>query len=57
MTQAQLLQLQVMSDFFNRLCNLSDNELVIKKVEAQETQDGKRIKAINKEMNRRNFEQ
>lgn len=61
MTQAQILQSQVMGDFFVRLVNpwvmYTDSELMKLYYIAIDTQDGKNIEAIRKEMNRRNREQ
>jgi len=60
MTQAQILQAQVMYDFLSRLINplesYTDQELVRLLWTAQEEQDGRKIKAIKDEMNRRNRE-
>lgn len=62
---AQILQQDIMNDFF---CNLAscfsanplgvytDKELADLKWIAEEEQDGKKIKAIREEMNRRNRE-
>ena len=61
MIQAQILQSQVMGDFFARLVNpwvmYTDSELMKIYHIAIDTQDGKNIEAIRKEMNRRNREQ
>lgn len=60
MTQAQILQAQIMSDFFSRLVNpfsiYTDKELMRLYHIAIETRDGKNIKAIRNEMSRRNRE-
>ena len=60
MTQAQILQSQIMYDFFSRLVNpweiYTDKELNKLLWIAQEEQDGKKIRAIKSEMNRRNRE-
>lgn len=53
MTQAQILQAVLLEDFFSRLINLSTKELAHEQYNAEETQDGNRIKAIKKEMNNR----
>lgn len=53
MRQAQILQAALLEDFFSRLINLSTNELAHAQHDAEETQDGNRIKAIRKEMNNR----
>ena len=60
MTQAEILQSQLMSDFLFRLSKCfednTDKELKINLWDAQEEQNGKKIKAIKDEMNRRNRE-
>lgn len=57
---AQILQNQIMSDFFARLANpwsiYTDKELMKLYHTAIDTQDGKNITAIRLEMNRRNRE-
>jgi hypothetical protein len=53
MTQAQILQAEMMTLFWNRLTDFSDSELMHHKWIAEETQDGKQIRAIKREMNRR----
>lgn len=57
MTQAQILQAQVMSNFFAQLinpwCIYSDAELMKLYRTAQDTQDGKNITAIRNEIYRR----
>lgn len=53
MTQAQILQSALLEDFFSRLINLTTNELANAQYDAEETQDGNRIKAIRKEINYR----
>lgn len=61
MTNAQILQAKVMGDFFARLVNpwsiYTDKELMKLYHIAIETRDGKQIKAIRNEMNRREREQ
>lgn len=61
MTKAQILQAQVMYDFFTRLMNpweaYTDSDLMKLLRCAQEEQDGRKIKAIQAELNRRNREQ
>lgn len=61
MTKAQILQAQVMSDFFARLmnpwCIYSDSELMKLYRTAQDNQDGRNITAIRNELNRRVREQ
>ena len=56
MTQAQILQSQVMGEFFSRLINpwsiYTDKELMKLYHTAIDTQDSKNIAAIRKEMNR-----
>lgn len=60
MTHAQILQSQVMGEFFSRLINpwgiYTDGELMQLYRIAIDTQDGKSIEAIRKEMNRRSAE-
>ena len=53
MTQAQILQSALLEDFFSRLINLTTNELANAQYDAEETQDGNRIKEIRKELNNR----
>ena len=53
MTQAQILQAALLEDFISRLINLTTNELTHAQYDAEETQDGNRIKAIRKELNNR----
>lgn len=54
---AQALQQEVMGNFFRRLINpweiYSDNEIMKLYTIAVETRDGKNIKALKDEMNRR----
>ena len=61
MIQAQILQAQIMCDFFSRLINpwemYTDKELNTLLWIAQEEQDGRKITAIKNEMNRRTREQ
>lgn len=60
MTQAQILQAQIMGDFFSRLVGWSfytDQELMSLYRTAVDNQDGKNIQAIRNEMNRREREQ
>ena len=60
MTDAQILQAEIMYDFFCRLTNpydcYSDRDLMKLYRTAQETQDGKNIGAIKAEMSRRSRE-
>jgi hypothetical protein len=57
MTHAQLLQAQIMNDFWSQLANplqyYNDKELGKIKQIAVETRNGRYIKAINNEMSRR----
>lgn len=55
MTDGEMLQIQIMSKFFDRLCNLSDSELMTRKQMEMEQQHS--LKAVNSELNRRNREQ
>lgn len=54
MTQAQLLQADIMNRFWGRLCNLTDEELMTRRQMEIEMQHN--LKAINNEINRRNKE-
>lgn len=54
MTQAEILQFVVMDSFFNRLCNLTDSELMTRKHAEMEMQ--RNLKRVNKEITRRNCE-
>lgn len=60
LTNEEILQAQLISDFWYRLSKCfednTDNELKINMWDAQEEQNGKKIKAIRDEMNRRNRE-
>lgn len=51
MTKADYLQMQVMNRFFDRLCNLTDSELMQRKQIEIERQGN--LKRINDELNRR----
>lgn len=51
MTQAEILQMQVMNRFFDRLYNLTDSELMTRR--QMEMEMGHSIKAISSELNRR----
>lgn len=57
MTHAQLLQAQIMNDFWSQLANplqyYNDKELGKIKQIAVETRDGKQIEAIKLELSRR----
>ena len=61
MTQAQILQEALLSDFLFRLSkafeNDTDQELKHKFWDAQEEQDGRKIRAIRQEYNKRWKEQ
>ena len=54
MTNAEILQIQTMNKFFDRLCSLTDHDLMIRR--QMEIEQGHSIKAINDEMNRRTRE-
>lgn len=54
MKESEILQIQMMSKFFDRLCNLSDSELMTRKQMEVEMQHN--LKAVNSELNRRNKE-
>lgn len=54
MRQAEILQFIVMDSFFNRLCNLTDSELMTRKQAEMEMQ--RNLKRVNKEITRRNCE-
>jgi hypothetical protein len=60
MTEAQILQAQVMYNFLTRLANpleaCTNRELMNLRQMAQETRDRRYIKAIKEEMNRRERE-
>lgn len=56
MTQAQILQSVLLADMFRRLTDYSDKELANVKQCAIELRDGRYIKAVKDEMNRRNRE-
>lgn len=51
MTNAELLQIQVMNRFFDKLCNLSDSDLMVRK--QMEIEQGHSIERIKDELNRR----
>ena len=51
MTQAEILQFQVMQRFWDRLSSLTDSELMTRK--QMEMEQGHSIKAISAEINRR----
>ena len=53
-TNAQILQFQIMDSFFDRLCNLTDSELMTRKQAEIEMQHN--LKKVNEEINRRNTE-
>ena len=54
MTQAEMLQFQMMDLLFARLQNLTDSELMTRKQIEMEL--GHSLKNVNKEINRRNAE-
>ena len=53
MTQAQILQTQIIRNLWSRLIDLTDKELMYNKYLAEETRDGKQIEAIKLELSRR----
>lgn len=55
MTQAELLQADIMNRFWGRLTNLTDEELMVRRQMEMETQHD--LRKINAEMNRRSREQ
>lgn len=57
MTQAQILQSVLLADMFRQLTDYTDSELSKTKQLAVELRDGKYIRAIKEEQNRRNREQ
>ena len=61
MTHAQILQMQIMNDFWSRLSNpleaYNNQELGKIKQIAVETRNGRYIRAINEEMSRRTREE
>ena len=54
MTQAELLQADIMNRFWGRLTNLTNEELMTRR--QMEIEQGHNLKAINAEINRRNRE-
>ena len=54
MTEAEMLQIQTMNRFWDRLINLTDSELMIRKT--MEMEMGHNLKAVNTEISRRNRE-
>lgn len=53
MTNAQILQATILADFFRRLTDYTDTELMEVKQCAVELRDGRYIKAVKNELNRR----
>lgn len=51
MTESDMLQIQTMNRFWDRLMNLSDSELMTRK--HMEIEMGHSLKAVNAEINRR----
>ena len=54
MTDAEMLQIKTMNRFFDRLCNLTDSELMTRRQMEIEMQHN--LKKINEEISRRNRE-
>lgn len=54
MTETEIMQIQIMNRFWDRLSTLSDSELMTRKTMEMERQGN--LKAINAEINRRNQE-
>lgn len=54
MTDAEMLQIQTMNRVFDRLCNLTDSELMTRRQMEIEMQHN--LKKINEEISRRNRE-
>lgn len=54
MTNAEMLQFQIMESFWGRLINLTDSDLMTRKQAEMEL--GHSLKNVNKEINRRNAE-
>lgn len=53
MTNAQILQATILADFFRRLTDYTDTELMEVKQCAVELRDGRYINAVKNELNRR----
>lgn len=53
MTNAQLLQQTILADFFRRLTDYTDTELMQVKQCAVELRDGRYLNAVKNELNRR----
>lgn len=53
MTQAEMLQFEIMDLFWGRLCNLTNSELMARKQAEMEMQSD--LKKVNNEINRRNI--
>ena len=51
MTSAEMLEFQVMTNFWGRLCNLTDSELMTRRQMEIEQQGN--LKRVNDELNRR----
>lgn len=54
MTSAEMRQFEIMSDFFGRLCDLTDSDLMLRKHAEMELRHS--LKAVNAELSRRNRE-
>lgn len=54
MTETEIMQIQIMNRFWDRLTSLSDSELMTRK--HMEMEIGHNLKAVNSEISRRNME-
>ena len=54
MTEVEILQIQTMNRFWDRLTNLNDSELMTRKT--MEMEMGHNLKAVNTEISKRNRE-
>lgn len=54
MTETEIMQIQIMNRFWDRLSTLSDSELMTRKT--MEMEMGHNLKAVNAEISKRNME-